>query len=89
MALPLSPPPLSLEVMAPIEKLTAEFWPGAFPSCRFCRAGATDSEFTNAVGMRSTSSRCSPVLISATFTGSTNIWACSRCSRAANSCIAW
>ena len=45
-----SPPPLSPEVMAPIEKLTAEFWPGV-PVLPILQAGATDGEFTNAVGI--------------------------------------
>jgi acetylornithine deacetylase/succinyl-diaminopimelate desuccinylase-like protein len=45
-----SPPPLSREVMAPIEKLTAEFWPGV-PVLPILQAGATDGEFTNAVGI--------------------------------------
>jgi acetylornithine deacetylase/succinyl-diaminopimelate desuccinylase-like protein len=45
-----SPPPLSREVMAPIEKLTAEFWPG-IPVLPILQAGATDGEFTNAVGI--------------------------------------
>ena len=45
-----SPPPLSAAVMAPIEKLTAEFWPGV-PVLPILQAGATDGEFTNAVGI--------------------------------------
>jgi acetylornithine deacetylase/succinyl-diaminopimelate desuccinylase-like protein len=45
-----SPPPLTPEVMAPIEKLTAEFWPGV-PVLPILQAGATDGEFTNAVGI--------------------------------------
>jgi acetylornithine deacetylase/succinyl-diaminopimelate desuccinylase-like protein len=45
-----SPPPLSPQVMAPIEKLTAEFWPGV-PVLPILQAGATDGEFTNAVGI--------------------------------------
>jgi acetylornithine deacetylase/succinyl-diaminopimelate desuccinylase-like protein len=45
-----SPPPLTREVMAPIEKLTAEFWPGV-PVLPILQAGATDGEFTNAVGI--------------------------------------
>jgi acetylornithine deacetylase/succinyl-diaminopimelate desuccinylase-like protein len=45
-----SPPPLSPAVMAPIEKLTAEFWPGV-PVLPVLQAGATDGEFTNAVGI--------------------------------------
>jgi acetylornithine deacetylase/succinyl-diaminopimelate desuccinylase-like protein len=45
-----SPPPLTREVMAPIEKLTGEFWPGV-PVLPILQAGATDGEFTNAVGI--------------------------------------
>ena len=45
-----SPPPLTPVVMAPIEKLTAEFWPGV-PVLPILQAGATDGEFTNAVGI--------------------------------------
>ena len=45
-----SPPPLTPAVMAPIEKLTAEFWPGV-PVLPILQAGATDGEFTNAVGI--------------------------------------
>jgi len=45
-----SPPPLAPEVMAPIEKLTAEFWPGV-PVLPILQAGATDGEFTNAAGI--------------------------------------
>jgi acetylornithine deacetylase/succinyl-diaminopimelate desuccinylase-like protein len=45
-----SPPPLTAAVMAPIEKLTAEFWPGV-PVLPILQAGATDGEFTNAAGI--------------------------------------
>ena len=45
-----APPPLTPEIMAPIEKLTAEFWPGV-PVLPVLQAGATDGEFTNAVGI--------------------------------------
>lgn len=44
------PPPLTPAVMGPIEKLTAEFWPGV-PVLPILQAGATDGEFTNAVGI--------------------------------------
>ena len=44
------PPPLTPQVMAPIEKLSAEFWPGV-PVLPILQAGATDGEFTNAVGI--------------------------------------
>ncbi len=45
-----APPPLTPAIMAPIEKLTAEFWPGV-PVLPVLQAGATDGEFTNAVGI--------------------------------------
>jgi acetylornithine deacetylase/succinyl-diaminopimelate desuccinylase-like protein len=45
-----APPPLTPEILAPIEKLTAEFWPGV-PVLPVLQAGATDGEFTNAVGI--------------------------------------
>ena len=44
------PPPLTPAVMEPIEKLTAEFWPGV-PVLPILLAAATDGEFTNAVGI--------------------------------------
>jgi acetylornithine deacetylase/succinyl-diaminopimelate desuccinylase-like protein len=43
-------PPLTSAILAPIEKLTAEFWPGV-PVVPILQAGATDGEFTNAVGI--------------------------------------
>ncbi len=45
-----APPPLTPAVMAPIEKLAAEFWPGV-PVLPVLQAGATDGAFTNAVGI--------------------------------------
>jgi acetylornithine deacetylase/succinyl-diaminopimelate desuccinylase-like protein len=45
-----SPPPLTPEVLGPIEKLAAEFWPGV-PVLPILQAGATDGEFTNAAGI--------------------------------------
>jgi acetylornithine deacetylase/succinyl-diaminopimelate desuccinylase-like protein len=43
-------PPLTPAVMAPIEKLAADFWPGV-PVLPILQAGATDGEFTNAAGI--------------------------------------
>jgi acetylornithine deacetylase/succinyl-diaminopimelate desuccinylase-like protein len=43
-------PPLTPAILAPIEKLTAVFWPGV-PVLPILQAGATDGEFTNAVGI--------------------------------------
>ena len=43
-------PPLTPAVLGPIEKLTAEFWPGV-PVLPILQAGATDGEFTNSVGI--------------------------------------
>jgi acetylornithine deacetylase/succinyl-diaminopimelate desuccinylase-like protein len=45
-----APPPLTPAVMAPIERLTAQFWPGV-PVLPILQAGATDGEYTNAVGI--------------------------------------
>jgi len=45
-----APPPLTSAVLGPIEKLTAEFWPGV-PVLPLLQSGATDGEFTNAVGI--------------------------------------
>jgi acetylornithine deacetylase/succinyl-diaminopimelate desuccinylase-like protein len=44
------PPPLTPEVLGPFEKLTQQFWPG-LPVLPLLQAGATDGEFTNAVGI--------------------------------------
>jgi acetylornithine deacetylase/succinyl-diaminopimelate desuccinylase-like protein len=44
------PPPLTDAVLGPIKKLTAQFWPGV-PVLPILQAGATDGEFTNAVGI--------------------------------------
>jgi acetylornithine deacetylase/succinyl-diaminopimelate desuccinylase-like protein len=45
-----APPPLTPAILGPIEKLTAEFWPGV-PVLPILQAGATDGEFTNAAGI--------------------------------------
>jgi len=45
-----SPPPLSRDIMEPIEALTAEFWPGV-PVLPILQAGGTDGVFTNAAGI--------------------------------------
>ncbi len=45
-----SSPPLTPAVMMPIERLAAQFWPGV-PVLPILQAGATDGEFTNAVGI--------------------------------------
>jgi acetylornithine deacetylase/succinyl-diaminopimelate desuccinylase-like protein len=47
---PASVPPLTSAIMSPIEKLTAEFWPGV-PVLPILQTGATDGEFTNAAGI--------------------------------------
>ena len=44
------PPPLTPQLMGPIEKLAAQFWPGV-PVIPILQPGATDGEFTNAVGI--------------------------------------
>jgi acetylornithine deacetylase/succinyl-diaminopimelate desuccinylase-like protein len=45
-----TPPPLTPALLEPIEKLTAQFWPGV-PVLPILQAGATDGEFTNGVGI--------------------------------------
>jgi acetylornithine deacetylase/succinyl-diaminopimelate desuccinylase-like protein len=45
-----SPPALTPAILAPIEKLAAEFWPGV-PVLPILQPGATDGEFTNGVGI--------------------------------------
>jgi acetylornithine deacetylase/succinyl-diaminopimelate desuccinylase-like protein len=44
------PPPLTRQIMAPVEKLSAELWPGV-PVLPVLQAGATDGQFLNAVGI--------------------------------------
>ncbi len=44
------PPPLTRQILAPVEKLTAEFFPGV-PVLPILQPGATDGEFLNAVGI--------------------------------------
>jgi len=44
------PPPLTPRVMAPFEKLAAQFWPGV-PVVPILQPGATDGEFLNAAGI--------------------------------------
>ena len=43
-------PPLTPALLEPIERLTAQFWPGV-PVLPILQAGATDGEFTNGVGI--------------------------------------
>ncbi len=44
------PPPLTAQILAPFEKLTAEFFPGV-PVLPILQPGATDGEFLNAAGI--------------------------------------
>jgi acetylornithine deacetylase/succinyl-diaminopimelate desuccinylase-like protein len=44
------PPPLTHEILKPIEKLTAEFWPGV-PVLPIMQPWATDGIYTNAAGI--------------------------------------
>ena len=44
------PPPLTPRVLGPVQKLTAQFWPG-LPVLPLLQAGATDGEFLNAAGI--------------------------------------
>jgi len=45
-----SPPPLTHEIVGPLEKLAAQFWPGV-PVLPILQPGATDGQFLNAVGI--------------------------------------
>ncbi len=45
-----SPPPLTAQIMGPVEKLAAQFWPGV-PVLPILQPGATDGEFLNAAGI--------------------------------------
>jgi acetylornithine deacetylase/succinyl-diaminopimelate desuccinylase-like protein len=45
-----SPPPLSSKIMAPLEKLTAQYFPGV-PVLPVLQAGATDGLYLNGVGI--------------------------------------
>ncbi len=44
------PPPLTPQILGPVEKLAAQFWPGV-PVLPILQPGATDGEFLNAVGI--------------------------------------
>jgi acetylornithine deacetylase/succinyl-diaminopimelate desuccinylase-like protein len=44
------PPPLTAQILGPVEKLTAEFFPGV-PVVPILQPGATDGEFLNAAGI--------------------------------------
>src|SRR5882762_8317936 len=44
------PPPLTREILAPVEKLAAQFWPGV-PVLPILQPGATDGQFLNAAGI--------------------------------------
>ena len=44
------PPPLTRAILGPIEKLTAEFWPGV-PVLPIMQPWATDGIYTNAAGI--------------------------------------
>jgi acetylornithine deacetylase/succinyl-diaminopimelate desuccinylase-like protein len=44
------PPPLTRQILAPVEKLAAEFFPGV-PVLPILQPGATDGEFLNAAGI--------------------------------------
>jgi acetylornithine deacetylase/succinyl-diaminopimelate desuccinylase-like protein len=45
-----APPPLTREILAPVEKLAAQFWPGV-PILPLLQPGATDGQFLNAAGI--------------------------------------
>jgi acetylornithine deacetylase/succinyl-diaminopimelate desuccinylase-like protein len=44
------PPPLTRQVLGPVEKLAAQFWPGV-PVLPILQPGATDGQFLNAAGI--------------------------------------
>jgi acetylornithine deacetylase/succinyl-diaminopimelate desuccinylase-like protein len=44
------PPPLTPQILGPVEKLAAQFWPG-IPVVPILQPGATDGEFLNAAGI--------------------------------------
>ncbi len=44
------PPPLTAQILAPVQKLAVEFWPG-IPVLPILQPGATDGQFLNAVGI--------------------------------------
>ncbi|MBV8783430.1 MAG: M20/M25/M40 family metallo-hydrolase [Gammaproteobacteria bacterium] len=44
------PPPLTPQILGPVQKLAAQFWPGV-PVIPILQPGATDGEFTNAAGI--------------------------------------
>jgi acetylornithine deacetylase/succinyl-diaminopimelate desuccinylase-like protein len=44
------PPPLTPQILAPVEKLAAQFWPGV-PVVPILQPGATDGQFLNAAGI--------------------------------------
>ena len=44
------PPPLTPQILRPVEKLAAQFWPGV-PVLPILQPGATDGRFLNAVGI--------------------------------------
>jgi acetylornithine deacetylase/succinyl-diaminopimelate desuccinylase-like protein len=45
-----APPPLTPEILGPVEKLAATFWPGV-PVVPMLQPGATDGQFLNAAGI--------------------------------------
>jgi acetylornithine deacetylase/succinyl-diaminopimelate desuccinylase-like protein len=47
---PLTSPPLTPQIMAPIEKLSAEMWPGV-PVVPVLQTGATDGQFITPAGI--------------------------------------
>jgi acetylornithine deacetylase/succinyl-diaminopimelate desuccinylase-like protein len=44
------PPPLTPQILGPVERLAAQFWPGV-PVVPILQPGATDGEFLNAAGI--------------------------------------
>src|SRR5262249_17565612 len=44
------PPPLTAQILEPVQKLTAQFWPGV-PVLPILQPGATDGQYLNAAGI--------------------------------------
>ncbi len=44
------PPPLTPQILEPVKKLAAQFWPG-LPVVPILQSGATDGQFLNAAGI--------------------------------------
>jgi len=83
------PPPLTREILAPVEKLAAQFWPGV-AGAAILQPGATDGQFLNAAGIPTYGiERYSGPRISATSMGPQRVRRVSRCWSLAISFTVW